>query len=64
MNGQTNGSAEPTTPLRIYDARSITFPGPTLQADDYDVFRDADTAIVIDNGTAFTTLSFLTTIRF
>ena len=51
MNGQTNGSPGTTSPLRIYDARSITFPGPTPQAEDYDTFSGQDTAIVIDNGT-------------
>ena len=50
MNGQTNGSSGTSSPLRIYDARSVTFPGPTLQAEDYESFRGADTAIVIDNG--------------
>jgi len=50
MNGQTNGSPGTTSPLRIYDAHSFTFPGPTPQAEDYDTFRGLDTAIVVDNG--------------
>ena len=50
MNGQTNGSPGTTSPLRIYDAHSVTFPGPTPQAEDYEEFHDLDTAIVIDNG--------------
>jgi len=53
MNGQTNGSPGTTSPLRIYDARSVTFPGPTLQAEDYEEFHGLDTAIVIDNGIHF-----------
>ena len=52
MNGHTNGSASGTSsPQRIYDVRSIAFPGPTPQSDDYDTIREQDTAIVIDNGT-------------
>ena len=50
MNGQTNGSSGTSSPLRIYDARSVTFPGPTPQSEDYGSFRGANTAIVIDNG--------------
>jgi hypothetical protein len=50
MNGQTNGSPGTTSPLRIYDAHSFTFPGPTPQAEDYETFRGLDTAIIIDNG--------------
>jgi hypothetical protein len=50
MNGQTNSSSGTSSPLRIYDARSVTFPGPTLQSDDYESFRGANTAIIIDNG--------------
>ena len=53
MNGQTNGSPGTTSPLRIYDARSVTFPGPTPQAEDYEEFHGLDTAIVIDNGIHF-----------
>jgi hypothetical protein len=45
MNGSTNGAV---SPLRIYDARSAPYPGPTPQAEDDD--RRGDTAIVIDNG--------------
>jgi hypothetical protein len=53
MNGVTRSSSSGTaTPLRIFDARpTVTFPGPTPQAEDYAAFRDQDTAIVIDNGT-------------
>jgi hypothetical protein len=52
MNGVTRSSSSGTaTPLRIFDARpTVTFPGPTPQAEDYAAFRDEDTAIVIDNG--------------
>ena len=51
MNGQTYDSPGTASPLRIYEARSVPFPGPTPTADDYDKFRGIDTAIVIDNGT-------------
>ena len=50
MNGQSDGSSGTSSPLRIYDVRSVTFPGPTLQSEDYESFRGLDTAIVIDNG--------------
>lgn len=50
MNGHTNGSSGAASPVRIYDARSVTFPRPTPQAEDYASIRGTDTAIVIDNG--------------
>jgi hypothetical protein len=52
MNGITRSSSSGTaTPLRIFDARpTVSFPGPTPQAEDYAAFRGQDTAIVIDNG--------------
>jgi hypothetical protein len=50
MNGQADGSSGTLSPLRIYDARSITFPGPTLQSEDHESFRGTNDAIVIDNG--------------
>jgi hypothetical protein len=50
MNGHTNGSSGTASPVRIYDARSVTFPGPTPEAEDYGSIRGSDTAIVIDNG--------------
>jgi hypothetical protein len=50
MNGHTNGSSGASSPIRLYDARSLAFPGPTPQSEDYDTFRGKDTAIVIDNG--------------
>src|SRR5579871_1499017 len=58
MNGQTNGSSASasgaSSPLPIYDARTITFPGPTPQAEDYDELKTnlgGDLTLVIDNGT-------------
>ena len=54
MNGHANGSSAVSSPIRIYDARSPSFPGPTPQAEDYDTFRGQDTAIVIDNGILLT----------
>jgi hypothetical protein len=51
IHSQTNGSSGASSPVRIYDARSVSFPGPTPQAEDYGSIRDTDTAIVIDNGT-------------
>ena len=51
MNGHTNGSSGASSPLHIYDARSLPFPGPTPQSEDYDSLRGVNTAIVIDNGT-------------
>jgi hypothetical protein len=39
--------------MRLYDARSLPFPGPTPQAEDYSNFGGQDTAIVIDNGIFF-----------
>ena len=50
MNGQTSSPPGAASPLRIYDVRSLAFPGATPQADDYVSFRGVDTAIVIDNG--------------
>ena len=53
MNGVTRSNSSGTvTPLLLFDARpTVSFPGPTPQAEDYAAFRGQDTAIVIDNGT-------------
>ena len=53
MNGQTNGSSGTASPVRIYDVKSVAFPGPTPEAEDYGSIRSSDTAIVIDNGIYF-----------
>lgn len=50
MNGQPNGASGTSSPLRIYDVRSVTFPVPTGQSEDYESLRGIETAIVIDNG--------------
>lgn len=57
MNGQANGSSVAasgtSSPLRLYDARSFTYPGPTPQSDDYDYLEGSvggDLTLVIDNG--------------
>jgi hypothetical protein len=58
MNGQhANGSSASasgaSSPIRPYDARAITFPGPTPQSEDYDKLRRSiggNLALVIDNG--------------
>lgn len=64
MNGHTNGSSGTSSPIRLYDARSPAFPGPTPQSEDYDTFRGKDTAIVIDNGTVAILASVLMYTRF
>ena len=55
MNGSSVASGT-SSPLRIYDARSTGFPGPTSQADDYDKVKKSQGSgltLVIDNGISY-----------